>query len=107
VEPSQLLLRPVIGLLYQPWMINDDSCGEVDRMNNCQAKPKYPEKSARGQLCPLMPHDFTLDRSRTAVVGSWRVTACATARPSLGVTLNIYVLKVLGSNRIQGTGGPH
>jgi hypothetical protein len=24
VEPSPLLLRPFVGLLYQPWMIHDD-----------------------------------------------------------------------------------
>jgi hypothetical protein len=27
VEPSPPLLRSVIGLLYQPWMIDGDDCG--------------------------------------------------------------------------------
>jgi hypothetical protein len=33
VEPSPLLLRPFIGLLYQPWMIHDDDCGAIGEMN--------------------------------------------------------------------------
>jgi hypothetical protein len=33
VEPSPLLLRPFIDLLYQPWMIDGDDCGEISGMN--------------------------------------------------------------------------
>jgi hypothetical protein len=34
VEPSPLLLRPFIGLLYQPWMMTDgDDCGAISGMN--------------------------------------------------------------------------
>jgi hypothetical protein len=33
VEPSPLLLRPLIGLLYQLWMVDDDSCGASIGMN--------------------------------------------------------------------------
>jgi hypothetical protein len=29
VEPRPLLLLPVIGLLFQPWMIDDGDCGAV------------------------------------------------------------------------------
>jgi hypothetical protein len=46
VEPSPLILLPLIGLLYQPWMIDGGHCGAV-RMNEWQGKPKY---SAR--TCP-------------------------------------------------------
>jgi hypothetical protein len=46
VEPSPLLLRPFISLLYQPWMIDDD-CGAISGMNEWQGKPKYSEK-----ICP-------------------------------------------------------
>jgi hypothetical protein len=41
VEPSPLLLRPLIGLLYQPWMINGADCGAIGEMNDWQGKPKY------------------------------------------------------------------
>jgi hypothetical protein len=33
VEPSSLLLRSFIGLLYQPWMIDGDDCGAISGMN--------------------------------------------------------------------------
>jgi hypothetical protein len=44
VEPSPLVLSLFIDLLYQPRMIDDD-CGANSRMNECQGKPKYPEKT--------------------------------------------------------------
>jgi hypothetical protein len=34
VERSPLLLEPFIGLLYQPWMIDDDDCGAIGGMND-------------------------------------------------------------------------
>jgi hypothetical protein len=44
-EPSPLLLRPVICLLYQPWMIDGDDCGTISGMNEWQRKPKYSEET--------------------------------------------------------------
>jgi hypothetical protein len=46
VEPSPLVLRPIIGLLYRPWMIDDDDddCGAVCGMNDWQGNQKYLEK---------------------------------------------------------------
>jgi hypothetical protein len=41
VEPSPLVLRPFIGLLYQPWMIDGVDCGAVSGMNNWEGKPEY------------------------------------------------------------------
>jgi hypothetical protein len=38
VEPSPLLLRPLIDLLYQPWMIDDEDCGAVGGMNDLQTE---------------------------------------------------------------------
>jgi hypothetical protein len=32
MEPSPVLLRPLIGLLYQPWM-TDDNCEAADGRN--------------------------------------------------------------------------
>jgi hypothetical protein len=47
LEPSQLLLRSFIGLLYQPWMIDGDDCGAFSIMNEWQGKPKYSEETSR------------------------------------------------------------
>jgi hypothetical protein len=42
--PSPLLLRPFIGLLYQPWMIDDgDDCGTIRGKNERLGKRKYSE----------------------------------------------------------------
>jgi hypothetical protein len=38
-----LLLRPFIGLLYQPWMKDNEDCGAVSVMSEWQGKPKYSE----------------------------------------------------------------
>jgi hypothetical protein len=33
VEPSPLLLRPFVRLLYQSWMVHGDDCGANNGMN--------------------------------------------------------------------------
>jgi hypothetical protein len=43
-QPSPLLLRPFIGLLYQPSMIDKDDYGAISRMNAWQVKPMYSKK---------------------------------------------------------------
>jgi hypothetical protein len=60
LEPSPLLLRLFIGLLYQPWMIDDGGGGgdgdgggdggggAIDGMNGWQGKPTYSEKLVPG-----------------------------------------------------------
>jgi hypothetical protein len=45
VEPSPLLLRPLIGLLYKPWITDGDNCGEISGMNERQGQSKYSEKT--------------------------------------------------------------
>jgi hypothetical protein len=40
-----LLLRPFIGLLYQPWKTDGDDCGAVGGMNAWQGKLKYWEET--------------------------------------------------------------
>jgi hypothetical protein len=47
VEPSPLLLRPFIGLLYQLWMIDGDDCGAISGTNEWQGKPEYSEETCR------------------------------------------------------------
>jgi hypothetical protein len=78
VEPSPLLLRPVIGLLYQPWMIYGDDCGVTSGINGGQGKPKYSEKN----LPPCRSlHHRSRAQTLAAAVGSRRLTAWAMARP--------------------------
>jgi hypothetical protein len=45
VEPSQLLLLPLIGPLYPFWIVGDDDCGAISGMNEWQRKRKYSEKT--------------------------------------------------------------
>jgi hypothetical protein len=45
VESSPLLLRPFIGLLYQPCMMDGDGCRAISGKVDCQGKPKYSEKT--------------------------------------------------------------
>jgi hypothetical protein len=52
VEPSPLLLRSLIGLLYQPWMMDGDDYEAIGGMHDWQAKPKYSDKPAPVPLCP-------------------------------------------------------
>jgi hypothetical protein len=77
VERSALLLRPLIGLLYQPWMIDDgDDYRAISGTNERQGKP------ASVTICPpQIPYDLTRARARTAAVERRRLTAKGTARP--------------------------
>jgi hypothetical protein len=45
VKPYPLLLRPFIGLLYQPWMIDGDNCDAISGMNEWHGKPKHSEET--------------------------------------------------------------
>jgi hypothetical protein len=77
-----LVRRPLIGLLYQPRMI-DDECGAVIGMTIGRGNRSTRRKSAPVPLCPpQIPHHLTRPRTRAATVGSQRVTTWAMARPS-------------------------
>jgi hypothetical protein len=45
MESSGLLLRPLIGILYQPWMIEDVGFGAIGETNDWQGKLMYLEKT--------------------------------------------------------------
>jgi hypothetical protein len=78
-----LARRPLIGLLYQPRMIDDDKCGAVG-MRIGRENRSTRRKRAPMPLCPpQIPHDLTWTRTRAATVGSRRPTAWAMARPKL------------------------
>jgi hypothetical protein len=53
VGSNPLLLRPLIGLFYQPWMRDGDDCGTVSGMNEWLEKPKYSEKIQRKLFAEL------------------------------------------------------
>jgi hypothetical protein len=54
VEPSPLLLRLFIGLLYQPCTIDGDDCEAISGMNEWQGKPTYSEET-----CPIAALSIT------------------------------------------------
>jgi hypothetical protein len=53
LEPSPLLLRPCIGLLYQSWMIDVGDCEASNVMNEWQGKLKH---SGKISWVPLLHH---------------------------------------------------
>jgi hypothetical protein len=71
------------GLLYQPQMIDDGGCGESGGMKIDRGNRSTRRKPAPAPLCPQkIPHEQTRARTRTAAVGSQRLTAWAMARPN-------------------------
>jgi hypothetical protein len=78
-----LVCRALIGLLYQPQMIDDDECGAVGGMRIGKGNRSTRRKPAPVPLCPpQIPHHLAWARTRAAVVGSRRLTAWANARTS-------------------------
>jgi hypothetical protein len=76
-----LVRRPLIGLLYQPRMI-DDECEAVGGMKIGRGNRSTWRKLASVPLCPpQILHDPTWARIRAAAVGSRRLTAVAMAHP--------------------------
>jgi hypothetical protein len=73
-----LLLRPtgLTGLLYQPRMMMDvDEYRTIGGMLG-KGNRSTRRKPAPAPLCPpQIPHDLTRARTRSAVVGSQRLTA--------------------------------
>jgi hypothetical protein len=73
-------LAATTGLLYQPQMIGDGDCGEIDGMKIGRGNRSTRRKPAP----PLIPHDQTRGWPRAAAVGSQPLTAWAMARPVTG-----------------------
>jgi hypothetical protein len=82
VRVGPLGTAAIIGLLYQPRMIDDGDCGAISEMKIGKGNRSTRRKPAPVPLCPpQIPHDLTRARTRPATVGSQRLTACAMARP--------------------------
>jgi hypothetical protein len=76
-----LVLRPFLGLLYQPRMIADD-CEAIGGMSIGRGNRSTQRKPAPVALYPpQIPRDLTRARTRAAAVGRRRLTAWAMARP--------------------------
>jgi hypothetical protein len=76
-----LVRRPVINLLYQPWMVDGDECGAVGGMIFGRGSRSTQRKPVPVPVCPpQIPHDLLWDRTRAAEVGTRRLTAWAEAR---------------------------
>jgi hypothetical protein len=88
-----LVRRPLIGLLYQHRMIDDDECGAVGGMRIGRGNRSTRRKPAPVPLCPpQIPHDLTWARTRGSGVESRWPTAWAMARPKGDITTPHYVL---------------
>jgi hypothetical protein len=68
VRLSPLGMSAIVGLLYQPRMIDDDDYGGVGGMRIGRGNRSTRRKPVPVPLCP--PHDLTWDRTRAATVGS-------------------------------------
>jgi hypothetical protein len=91
MEPSPLLLRPLISLLYQPRMIHDD-CGAINVTDDWQGKPKHSEKTCRRAAVFTTNPTWPEPRSNPGHLGGNRpLTALATAGPQ--GTLPIVLLR--------------
>jgi hypothetical protein len=78
---GEVRLSPLIGLLYQPQMI-DDACGAVGGMRIGRGNRSTRRKPTPVPLCPpQIPRDLTWARTRVAAVGSRRLTASAITQP--------------------------
>jgi hypothetical protein len=76
-----LVRRTLIGLLYQPRMI--DECRAIGGMRIGRGNRSTRRKPASVPLFPpRIPHDLTWARTRTAAVGSRRLTVWALSRPT-------------------------
>jgi hypothetical protein len=83
-----LVLLPLFGQLYQFQMIGDD-CGAIGGMRISRGNRSTRRKPAPAPLCPpQIPHKLTWARTRAAAVGRRRLTAWATVRPNINVTLH-------------------
>jgi hypothetical protein len=80
-ETVHLVRRPLIGLLYQPRMVDDDDddddeCGAVGGMRTGRGNRSTRRKPAPVPLCPpQVPHILTWARTLAATVGSRRLTS--------------------------------
>jgi hypothetical protein len=71
----QFVRRPLIGLLYQPQMIDDDECGAVGRMRIGKRNRSTRRKPVPSPLCPpQIPHDQTRARTWAVAVGTRRLS---------------------------------
>jgi hypothetical protein len=85
---SPLGTAAIIGLLYQPQMTDDGDCGAISGMKIGKGNRSTRRKPVPAPLCPpQIPHDLTRARTRTAAVGSQRLTVWAVARVALSLTL--------------------
>jgi hypothetical protein len=72
-----LVRQPLIGLLYQPRMRDDDECGTVGEMRIGRGNRSTRRKPTPVPLCsPQIPFDLTWTRTRAAVMGSRRMCLC-------------------------------
>jgi hypothetical protein len=76
VRLSPLGTEAITGVLYQPQMIADGECDAISGMKISRGNRSTQRKHASVLLCPpQIPHELTRARTRSAAVGSQRLTA--------------------------------
>jgi hypothetical protein len=94
-DSGHLVSRPLIGLLYQPRMIDDDECGAVGGMRIGRGNPSTRRKPDPVPLCPpQVPHDLAWAWPQAAMVGSRELTTWAMAWPLPWLTLQPLIMQV-------------
>jgi hypothetical protein len=90
-----LVRRPLSGLLYQAWMI--DECGTVGGMRIGKGNRSTGRKPAPEPLfSPQIPHDLNWDRTLASSVGSRWLTAWVMARSSsLQTSFVSFIMRML------------
>jgi hypothetical protein len=83
VRLSPLGTAAITGLLYQPQMMDDGDCGAIGGIKVGRGNRSTRRRPASAPLFPpQIPLDQTRARTRTAAVGSQKLTAWAMARPN-------------------------
>jgi hypothetical protein len=95
-ESASTITEATSGLLYSPgcwWM--DDKCGAAGGMLG-RGNRNTRRTPAPVLLCsPQIPHDLNRARTRAAAVGSWRLTAWASALPKLCIVTDFVAVIIL------------
>jgi hypothetical protein len=81
-----LVHRQLTGLLYQPWMM-DDECGAVRGMRVARGNRSTRRKLASLPLCPpQIPHDLIRSQTQAAAVGSLSYGTALTTLTATNIT---------------------
>jgi hypothetical protein len=88
-----LLSRPLLGLLYQSQMLDDDECGAVGGMRIGRGNRSIQRKPAPVPFCHHKSHITWPGLEPGPMVGSQQLTAWAMAQPIYDTTFGIMLTR--------------